>query len=416
MKSKYFIIALLAFSIGIISTKAMTIGDCDVLASYKQNSSLDDNTYICKNKEFGTPSGSIYYSGKEDTIKLDNFNAYYFAIYKNVTLDIKNMNNISLLHTDLNKIKVTGSGELRFKESSYVKKVLNGEAVYYYTYKNKVLIDSNNKAYELTLKEFENNYEQIKLDNKIDLEFDITNFTYTQVTDYQLLTPVPVTTEWLNNYIITDLAKKIEDGTGLIKKEEEPKKDEKTLETEQVVFTSSENLNQNYKLEVNDIKEQEVGKQVEKEIVEAKQVQQTPTEKVTTEKQLVSLYDVNVTNNNKKVKMKNGKYTLKLKLPEDAGSYDTYQVIYVSDNGEVKEYIDGYVENGYVVFETTHLSQYGIVGTKSTVEKVSPSKTTSEKTGFIVKLTIPISFIIFSLGLLLFVYKKADFKKTKHKK
>ena len=40
--------------------------------------------------------------------------------------------------------------------------------------------------------------------------------------------------------------------------------------------------------------------------------------------------------------------------------YSKYEVVYILD-GEIKETIEAKVENGYIVFETSHLSHYGIV-------------------------------------------------------
>ena len=55
---------------------------------------------------------------------------------------------------------------------------------------------------------------------------------------------------------------------------------------------------------------------------------------------------------------------IRIALPEDLKGYDKYKVVYIV-NDEIKETLPAAVENGYIVFETNHLSQYGIVGTNT---------------------------------------------------
>ena len=73
--------------------------------------------------------------------------------------------------------------------------------------------------------------------------------------------------------------------------------------------------------------------------------------------------DINVLDgNNNVVKISNTKMKIRIALPEDLKGYDKYEVVYIV-NDEIKETLPATVENGYIVFETNHLSQYGIVGT-----------------------------------------------------
>ena len=73
--------------------------------------------------------------------------------------------------------------------------------------------------------------------------------------------------------------------------------------------------------------------------------------------------DINVLDgNNNVVKISNTKMKIRIALPEDLKGYDKYEVVYIV-NDEIKETLPAAVENGYIVFETNHLSQYGIVGT-----------------------------------------------------
>lgn len=60
----------------------------------------------------------------------------------------------------------------------------------------------------------------------------------------------------------------------------------------------------------------------------------------------------------------NIKMKIRIALPENLKRYDKYEIVYIS-NGEIKETISAAVENGYIVFETNHLSQYGIIATNT---------------------------------------------------
>ena len=93
--------------------------------------------------------------------------------------------------------------------------------------------------------------------------------------------------------------------------------------------------------------------------------------------------DINVLDgNNNVVKISNIKMKIRIALPENLKRYDKYEIVYIS-NGEIKETIPAAVENGYIVFETNHLSQYGIIATNTGNGTTSPNTgdTTSPKTG-----------------------------------
>ncbi len=75
--------------------------------------------------------------------------------------------------------------------------------------------------------------------------------------------------------------------------------------------------------------------------------------------------DINVLDgNNNVVKISNTKMKIRIALPEDLQGYDKYEIIYIV-NDEIKETLPAAVENGYIVFETNHLSQYGIIATNT---------------------------------------------------
>lgn len=417
MKKRYLVVILLLLFSSMLKISALTVGDCEVLASYKLYSSLDEENYICKGKEYGSSTDAVYYSGKGNTINLNNLDAYYFTNWEeyDVTLNITGNNNISLLHVSDSKFKVTGSGSLKFKQNSFVKKVINGESVYQYVYDGKTVLNSDKKIYEGMTLEFEENYELLKKENNLPNEYNLEDYVLVQAIDYTKMTSVIVTESWIKEHIDTNLGTSLENGFGIVQyikpqKEEkapettgkETEKENNQLETDNVILISEEKVNKKYKLKEENLKNHEVAKQVSDNI----------------EKDLVSLYDVSVYNGKKQVSMKNGKYTMKIKLDSDIDKYENYQIIYVNDNGEIEEYIDGVLEGDYIVFETSHLSQYGVIANPVTVENVSnitPVKN-NEVIGNVFKISILVVFILGATLLITFLIIKSRMLNNKRKR
>ena len=104
-------------------------------------------------------------------------------------------------------------------------------------------------------------------------------------------------------------------------------------------------------------------------------------EKDLADKNVKYVVDINVLENGEVVKISNTKMKIRIALPEDLKGFNKYEVVYISDN-EIKETIPATVEDGYIVFETSHLSQYGIVAT-NVEEKTEQTKneTNNPKTG-----------------------------------
>ena len=94
------------------------------------------------------------------------------------------------------------------------------------------------------------------------------------------------------------------------------------------------------------------------------------------DKNIKYLADINVLENGQVVKIDNTKMKIKIALPEDLKGYKKYEVVYIL-NDEIKETIPATIEDGYIVFETSHLSEYGIVAT----EKSSGTNVENPKTG-----------------------------------
>ena len=104
-------------------------------------------------------------------------------------------------------------------------------------------------------------------------------------------------------------------------------------------------------------------------------------EKDLANKNVKYVVDINVLENGEVVKISNTKMKIRIALPEDLKGFNKYEVVYIS-NDEIKETIPATVEDGYIVFETSHLSQYGIIATK-VEEKTEQTKneTNNPKTG-----------------------------------
>ena len=82
------------------------------------------------------------------------------------------------------------------------------------------------------------------------------------------------------------------------------------------------------------------------------------------DKNVKYLVYINILENGEVVKINGTKMKIKIALPEELKGYKKYEVVYIL-NDEIKETIPATIEDGYIVFETTHLSEYGIVATNS---------------------------------------------------
>ena len=94
------------------------------------------------------------------------------------------------------------------------------------------------------------------------------------------------------------------------------------------------------------------------------------------------IVDINLLENGQVVKISDTKMKVKIALPEDLKGFNKYEVVYISD-GEIQETIPATIEDGYIVFETSHLSQYGIIArnVEEETEQVNNSETVNPKTG-----------------------------------
>ncbi len=105
-------------------------------------------------------------------------------------------------------------------------------------------------------------------------------------------------------------------------------------------------------------------------------IKKVEVKKELADKNVKYVFDINVLENGNVVKISDTKMRIKIALPEDLKGYKKYEVVYISDD-KIEETISAVVEDGYIVFETSHLSEYGIVAT----EKLSNTIVENPKTG-----------------------------------
>ena len=91
------------------------------------------------------------------------------------------------------------------------------------------------------------------------------------------------------------------------------------------------------------------------------------------------IVDINLLEDGQVVRISDTKMRIKVALPEDLKGFDKYEIVYISDD-EIQETIPATIEDGYIVFETSHLSHYGIVAT-NVEEKETERSSASLKTG-----------------------------------
>ena len=130
-------------------------------------------------------------------------------------------------------------------------------------------------------------------------------------------------------------------------------------------------------------------------------IKKVEVKKELADKNVKYLVDINILENGEVVKIDNIKMQIRIALPEELKEYKNYEVVYIS-NDEIKETIPATIEDGYIVFETTHLSEYGIVAT----EKINNTENPKTGDNIFLYLTIIILSIIGLTGVSTIAYKK----------
>lgn len=121
-------------------------------------------------------------------------------------------------------------------------------------------------------------------------------------------------------------------------------------------------------------------------------------EKDLADKNVKYVVDINVLENGEVVKISNTKMKIRVAIPNDLKGFNKYEVVYIKD-GLIKETLPATLDNGYIVFETTHLSHYGIL-----------ASTSNPNTGDNIMYYVVISVLVTICLTSMFVYKKrSDF-------
>ena len=126
------------------------------------------------------------------------------------------------------------------------------------------------------------------------------------------------------------------------------------------------------------------------------------------EKNVKYVVDINVLENGHIVEINDTKMKIRIALPEDLKGYKKYEVVYIKDN-QIQETIPATIEDGYIVFETTHLSHYGIVATeKSLNTNIIENPKTGDNVEFYIVTSILSIIGIAGLGLYCYKRKQAN--------
>lgn len=184
----------------------------------------------------------------------------------------------------------------------------------------------------------------------------------------------------------------------------------KVLETndEKVIFESEEAIRNDLSLKVTEKTEDEIKKGTEK-VTEAYK-----DNKKVKEVKLINLYEIDVLNGDGGVEeLEDGKFTIAIAIPESDQKYDNYKVVYFDEEGKLVETLNAKLENGKVVFTTSHLSTYGVVGYNNVTETPTETKPEKNPTTSDINLALIISAIVISTIGVVITSKKISAKVTR---
>lgn len=176
----------------------------------------------------------------------------------------------------------------------------------------------------------------------------------------------------------------------------------KVLETDdkKVTLESEKALDNTYTLEIEELgkeTKEEASKKVEETYIDNKKIKDTT---------LIKIYDIRIMKDREVISIENGKFTIAIAIPESDQKYDNYKVVYFDEEGKLVETLDAKLVNGKVVFTTTHLSTYGLVGNNNIVTEVVPEIIENPKTADINLALILALLGLSSVGAVLIITKK----------
>jgi LPXTG-motif cell wall-anchored protein len=171
---------------------------------------------------------------------------------------------------------------------------------------------------------------------------------------YTTITDIEKQKEFVKDYIVTDLEVSYHDGHVYINRQygttSDDEDDANTLADGDVTFKSEQEINSSYTLKADNI------------YSKLSSTELSNYNSKLNGKKLIGLFDISVMDGTNKVDVNSGKYTIRIAMSDDMKNYSKYSVVYIKDGAIVDTLAAKAVNNKYIEFETTHLSQYGVVG------------------------------------------------------
>lgn len=95
---------------------------------------------------------------------------------------------------------------------------------------------------------------------------------------------------------------------------------------------------------------------------------------------LLKLYEIYLYNNGVEIHEIEGGFELKLKITDDMKGYDSYKLIYISEDGTTEDAITLAVNGDYLEGTLPHLSMYALAGSKTETTTTDSNKTAEDTT------------------------------------
>lgn len=328
-----------------------------------------------------------------DTLTLESDADFYLygGAEDSSTIVVNGNNHINILMDE--HFTITGNGSLTIDGlySSRLAVDEDGNQLYYIVYddidgfQHRVVDENGDDVLVVSKEEFEAMYENLKASNPDMAQIALEDLEYFINSQYEVV-PETITEEWIKEHITTEM--------NIIYNENDSitfSNVGSVLDAENVIFESKDILDEKFTLDVTDVTSNATD-----ELKDAIALDN---------KVLLLLYDISVVNeNNEIVPMENGTFTIKIKLTEEMKEYDTLTAAYILD-GKVVETFDIFIDGEYVVFNTTHLSEYAILGENVKTDEVIENPSTGDN--ILVYVTI-LGLSVVGTGILLYKIRKEN--------
>ncbi len=328
-----------------------------------------------------------------DTLTLESDADFYLygGAEDSSTIVVNGNNHINILMDE--HFTITGNGSLTIDGlySSRLAVDEDGNQLYYIVYddidgfQHRVVDENGDDVLVVSKEEFEAMYENLKASNPDMAQIALEDLEYFINSQYEVV-PETITEEWIKEHITTEM--------NIIYNENDSitfSNVGSVLDAENVIFESKDILDEKFTLDVTDVTSNATD-----ELKDAIALDN---------KVLLLLYDISVVNeNNEIVPMENGTFTIKIKLTEEMKEYDTLTAAYILD-GKVVETFDISIDGEYVVFNTTHLSEYAILGENVKTDEIIENPSTGDN--ILVYVTI-LGLSVVGTGILLYKIRKEN--------